>query len=312
MIRRPLAIGLLWLFGGVAIASEAPASGLAEPSPGSQETLSEDDPAPAPLQRRRYEEQAYDNPYAITPHRPNFLLPLSYGHRPDGRDLGTQAENLDQIEVKFQLSFKVAVWRDPLGLPADVYFAYTGRSFWQAYNSQLSSPFRDTNHEPEVFLVSRTDWRLGHWRDLNLRLGLNHQSNGQSLPRSRSWNRVYLGLSGRWGRFFVDALLWQRIQEKAKTGPDDPEGDDNPKIERTVGQGQLSLAWVVGNKTINLDWRNNLRRDNRGAVTAAFTYPLTPKLRGYVEAFSGYGETLIDYDRSNERLSLGIALSGWP
>ncbi len=307
---RGLAAFCLWLLAASTLAAQEPAG--AAPDRAADESSATAEEQPPPLQRRHYEDLAHENPYAITPHRPNFLLPISYTHRPDGRGLDAQPEDLDQIEVKFQLSFKVAVWRDPLSLPADLYFAYTGRSFWQAYNSQLSSPFRDTNHEPEVFLVSRGDWTLGAWRDLNLRVGLNHQSNGQSLPRSRSWNRVYLGLSGRWGRFFVDALLWQRIQEQAKTGPDDPEGDDNPDIERTVGQGRLSLAWVIGNKTINLDWRNNLRRDNRGALTAAFTYPLTPKLRGYVEAFTGYGETLIDYNHSNERLSLGIALSGWP
>lgn len=273
------------------------------------ESTSEDEPEPA--QRREYELSARQNPYAITPHRPNFLLPLSYSHRPDGEKLNLGGQ-LDHAEIKFQLSFKVAMWSDIMGWPMDMYFAYTGRSFWQAYNSDLSAPFRDTNHEPEIFLLSHQNWRLGPVKNLNARLGFNHQSNGQSVPLSRSWNRVYLGLSGRWRHFFADAMVWYRIPEKAKTAPDDPEGDDNPGIENTVGRAEFSLAWVTGRKTVNLNWRNNLRLNNKGAVTAAFTFPLNQQLKGYLELFSGYGETLLDYDRSNERLSLGIALNDWP
>ncbi len=264
-------------------------------------------------QRRQLELSARRNPYAITPHRPNYLLPLSWSRRPNGAPFGAADGDLDNLEVKFQLSFKVAVWEDPLSLPLDLFFAYTGRSFWQAYNEDESAPFRDTNHEPEVFLVSHQDWSIGSLRDVNLRLGFSHQSNGQPLPLSRSWNRVYLGASGRWRQFFLDMVIWDRIPEKAKKSPDDPKGDDNPGIERFIGNAQVSAGWVIGdNKSLRLSLRDNLRSDHRGALVAAFTYPLTDRLKGYVEFFTGYGETLIDYNSSNERLSLGISLSDWP
>ena len=263
--------------------------------------------------RREFELSARRNPYAITPHRPNYVLPLSWSHRPHGEPLGISDGSLNQFEMKFQLSFKVAVWEDPLSLPVDLFFAYTGRSFWQAYNRQQSAPFRDTNHEPEAFFATYKNWQIGPLRDLNLRLGFSHQSNGQALPLSRSWNRIYLGANGRWQRFFIDAVIWNRIPEAAKKSADDPEGDDNPNIERFVGNAELSLAWVIGKqKTMRLSWRDNLRRDHRGALTAAYTYPINSRLRGYIEFFSGYGETLLDYNRSNERLSWGIALSDWP
>lgn len=292
--------------------AQTPGVPLDAPAQGEAEGEAEDDPSLPQIQRRHYELSARANPYAISPHRPNYLLPASYSNRTHGQVFGVTDATLNHFEVKFQLSFKVAAWENVLSTQTDLYFAYTGRSFWQAYNSQVSSPFRDTNHEPELFLASHANWTLGPVRDLNLRLGFSHQSNGQPLPLSRSWNRVYVGANGRWRHFFVDLVLWQRLPEDPKTGPDDPEGDDNPGIEHTVGRGEMTVAWVVDDKTINLNWRNNLQRRNKGALTAAFTFPLNRRLKGYLEVFSGYGETLIDYNRSNERIGLGIALSDWP
>ena len=309
----------LSLFGGLALlvcssavqgaiqGAEKDASSLPD-----SEQSDDDSNALPQTQRRKLEMSMRRNPYAISPHRPNFMLPFSWSHRPSGEPFGLPNGELNHFEVKFQLSLKVAVWEDPFALPFDVYFAYTGRSFWQAYNDEKSSPFRDTNHEPEMFISSHGDWAIGPLRDLNIRLGFSHQSNGQPLPFSRSWNRVYLGANGRWKRFFVDAVIWDRIAEDPKTSADDPKGDDNPDIERFIGQGELVVGWVIGNKTVRVNWRNNLRADNHSALTAAFNYPLNDRLKGYVELFSGYGETLIDYNRTNERISFGIALSDWP
>lgn len=308
-IARQLKLGFL-LFGLLAATQPSAASETTSDSP--QDEAREAEQLPQ-AQRRKYELSAQRNPYAITPHRPNFLLPLSWSRRPNGTPFGISSDRLDELEVKFQLSFKVAVWQDPLSLPVDLFFAYTGRSFWQAYNDDESAPFRDTNHEPEAFFVTHENWQLGPVRDLNLRLGFSHQSNGQALPLSRSWNRVYLGATGRWRRFFIDAVIWDRIPEDPKTSPDDPKGDDNPNIERFVGQAEITSAWVIGkNKSLRLSLRNNLRSSYRGSLTAGFTYPLTDSLKGYVEFFTGYGETLIDYNYSNERLSLGIAITDWP
>jgi phospholipase A1 len=67
----------------------------------------------------------------------------------------------------------------------------------------ISRPFRTTDHEPEVMYVYPTDAQLPWgWRWRYSGLGVVHQSNGQSLPLSRSWNRVYLmtgmELDNRW------------------------------------------------------------------------------------------------------------------
>ena len=81
------------------------------------------------------------------------------------------------------------LWEDILGTNMDLWAAYTQLSFWQVYNTEFSSPFRETNYEPEILLNYRTDTDLWGLRSRFIQVGLNHQSNGRGRPLSRSWNR---------------------------------------------------------------------------------------------------------------------------
>jgi len=45
---------------------------------------------------------------------------------------------------------------------------------------------------------------------------------------------------------------------------------------------------------------------NKGAIRLDYSFPLTRHLTGLVQYFSGYGESLLDYNRPNNRFSIGM------
>ena len=93
--------------------------------------------------------------------------------------------DLQDIEAKFQLSFKTKFAENVFGDNGDVWMGYTQSSRWQVYNGENSRPFRETNYEPEVMLVFRNNYRIGGWNGRLAGIGINHQSNGRSDPLSR-------------------------------------------------------------------------------------------------------------------------------
>lgn len=264
--------------------------------------------------RGALEKSSEFNPFAVTSNRPNYLLPLSYHDSPNLAS--TNGNGLEErTEAKFQLSFKFPAWIDMFGTTGDLYLAYTGQFYWQAFDVDQSRPFRESNHEPELFVDFDADWNLFGVQFLGtidtVRIGLVHQSNGQDLPQSRSWNRVYAQFFWEYEDLLISFKPWVRIPDPDKESPDDPRGDDNPNIERFVGQMKTVVAWRNGNDTYSAVWRNNLRADNRGSLELGWSFPLTGRLRGYVQAFTGYGESLIDYDDAHNRIGVGLLLTDW-
>jgi phospholipase A1 len=253
--------------------------------------------------KRESETGAHD--FVITPHRPNYILPLTYNTSVNREPYGPDGDELQQVEIKFQISFKAPVDEDIFGGNGDLFFAYTQLSFWQAYNRDVSAPFRETNYEPEAFLQFDTNVPVLGLRNRLLTFGIVHQSNGRSEPLSRSWNRVYAEFVLDRGRFAMSVKPWYRLKEPAET-------DDNPDINRYLGPGELRIAYDWKKYVAAVMLRCNFRPGNiYGAVQLEGSFPLTKKLKGYVQYFYGYGETLIDYNARTSRIGIGILLTDW-
>lgn len=197
-----------------------------------------------------------------------------------------------------------------------LWFAYSQKSYWQVFNKELSRPFRSTDFEPEAIYIY--PHQIGLPFGWNYRLtgaGVVHQSNGQSLPLSRSWNRAYVfGAAEKQlspsSFLIVQAKVWRRFRESATD-------DDNPGIENFVGRGEFLADWQINPRnSLGVTLKHSLRSDAKGS--ARVDWMLAPKsspsysgLRYHVQLFNGYGDSLLDYNRRRTVLSLGLSLVDW-
>jgi phospholipase A1 len=70
--------------------------------------------------------------------------------------------------------------------------------------------------------------------------------------------------------------------------------------------------WLPGRAVATLTWRANFHHPEMGSKQLDWTYPVhqdQPQgLRWYVQVFSGYGETLLDYNHKQSSVVLGVTL----
>lgn len=227
-------------------------------------------------------------------YKPNYLMPVTWSD---------EAASGSDAEAQFQLSLKQRIGN------SHVFFGYTQTSFWRVWDSNDSRPFRETNFKPEVFYRLRAEKNpLG---PLDLDIGLEHQSNGESQPESRSWNRVYLRPTYKTRDWRVQLQVWARVFQKDEPStPDDPDGDDNPRMTDFMGHHQLQFDWrFAEERQLSLMSRYNFRESN-GALRLRYSEPTTAQgFHWFVQAFHGYGESLIDFDREISRIGIGVAIS---
>ena len=252
--------------------------------------------------RMEAEKATRNNPFVLSPHKQNYVLLASYNEHPNYEIYNIPRAEFDRVEMKFQLSFKMPVYEGVLGTDADLYAAYTQQSFWQAYNRHISSPFRETVHEPEMFLVVPNDWSVMGWKNSLMQFGFVHQSNGQGGYLSRSWNRLYANFLFEKDNFLIGLRPWHRIPDS---------DDDNPDITEFLGHYEMRGIYKRDDHTFSLMARNLF--ENRGHETfqVDWSFPLYKRWRGYVQYFSGYGESLVDYNADIKRFGVGLQLTDW-
>lgn len=249
---------------------------------------------------------------AFVQHRANYLLPVSYvdpiNNAPRSANFGREQlqEDFNNIEAKFQFSVRMPVLTGLFSERTNLWVAYTQLSFWQAYNSGESSPFRESNYEPEIFFSYQPGLSFGPASVDLVSLGFNHQSNGRSDPLSRSWNRIMANIVISNDRWILDLTPWYRIPES--------DGDDNnPDIHKYLGYGNYELTYKLpDDTTLGVMFRNNLDfDDNRSSFRLDYTFPLSESVSAYVQYYHGWGESLIDYNHHVKRIGVGITIANW-
>jgi len=226
----------------------------------------------------------------LTLHKELFMLPYTYSDEYNGR----------HTEALFQLSAKHRLF------DTRFYFAYTQISFWQAYDYRGSAPFRDTNYNPEIFYRLRPRaWGGGR---LGADAGFEHESNGQRVPLSRSWNLFYFAPWYQRGNLLAYVKVRYRVPEEGKTSPDDAEGDDNPDITDYLGYSDAHVFYrFAGEHMLHATMRGVIG-SGRGNASLAYSLPVPRGESSYfvLRLSHGYGESLMDYRKSISRIGIGI------
>lgn len=228
----------------------------------------------------------------------------------------TVAQDYRTTETRLQLSVRTKIAQ---GLLVDsteekdsLWLAYSQQSYWQVFTPQLSRPFRSTDHEPEIIYVAPLQSAdPERWRVRFGGVGAVHQSNGQALPLSRSWNRVYLMAGAERGPIQLHARVWTRIGE----GGD----DDNPGISNFIGRGELRAVWNASRRnTWAATVRHAFKSDGKGSVRLEWFRSLADDgigapggLQLHTQLFHGYGDSLLDFNRKRTVFSVGLSLAEW-
>jgi len=221
--------------------------------------------------------------------------------------------------VKFQLSFKYRMLNGDQERPGwlvrkvpaltNLYLGYTQTSLWDI--SAPSSPFYDTSYKPEFFYqwqrVNRHRW--ADWFTMDIQGGFQHASNGQDGDESRSMNVAYLMPTfylGNTDQFYF--RLAPRIYGYIGGM------DENPDLADYYGHVQLRamLGWADG---VQLSVIGTIGNEfDHGSAQLDLTYPLF-RLNGRnlavyldLQYFTGYGESLLDYDEYTSAFRAGFSL----
>ena len=154
---------------------------------------------------------------------------------------------------------------------------------------------------PELFVSYRPGIDLGggfQWNLLNV--GYNHQSNGRTDSLSRSWDASSPRSGWNTENFALLAKGWYAFNTK----------EDNPDITDFYGYGSLTGIYKWRDHSFSLMARGNLSK-GKGAAELTWMSPrLLGPLRAYVQGFTGYGESMIDYNWNQSTIGSGVALNG--
>ncbi len=259
--------------------------------------------------RLEQEAKNQESAFAIIPYKPTYILPFTFNQKIkdyQAYDEISDGDDSQRLELKFQISFKMPLATNIADRPVSLYFAYSQVSFWQAYNFDNSSPFRETNYEPELFAQWHKTYDLGAgWKFKAASIGFAHQSNGRAEPLSRSWNRLEAKFAAEKGNFVVVVNPWYRFNETESN-------DNNPDLLDYYGHVKITAAYKLEEHTLSLISRNNLESGfSKGSIEGSWSFPLHGRLRGYVQLFSGYGNSMIEYDEYTNTIGLGISMTDW-
>lgn len=254
--------------------------------------------------------------FGFNAYKSNFIMPVKVSNH--AYPSYVPSDRYETTEAEFQFSISYDLFSDLLGLGGIYGGAVTEHAFWQVYAT--SAPFREMVFNPELYALFPFRADLGIAAVKTFKVTFSHMSNGQGniekldvnkseypefdpywlKNRSRAWNYVSGVLRLQSGALLTDVTLWLRT--------DSGGADDNPDIIDYLGFGQLDFHYYYRKHLFDLMTRYN-PLTKRGAVQAGWSFPVYGRdsVYWYIKGFSGYGESLIDYDRHVNSIAFGFS-----
>ncbi len=239
-----------------------------------------------------------------------FFKEHFFGYEPFYFIAGPEVPNARfQVSLRYQLVNKEGWLAQKAPLVKGVNFAYTQTSLWDL--TSPSAPFFDTSYKPELlYLIQKVDG--GRWGDgfaLDLQGGVQHESNGKGGLDSRSLNIAYFRPTVTLGhedgfQLSLSPRTWVYVGDLR----------DNPDLTDYRGYADLraTVGWKRG---VQLATTGRIGDDGgRGSLQLDLTYPMMNLLAGslslylHAQYFSGYGESLLQYNQRSDSFRVGFGL----
>ncbi|MGO4918197.1 phospholipase A [Maribacter spongiicola] len=246
--------------------------------------------------------------FILTSYKPIYITAAKFSTNPNEFP---QAENSDKIldepsslnavESKFQISLKTKIFHGMFDGRMDLWMGYSQTAYWQIYNTERSRPFRELNYQPEIIANFPVKFPILGFETKMIGAAIIHESNGQSDPISRSWNRIAFHAAFEKGNWQVMLKPWIRIGSKI---------DDNENISDYIGRGEADITYDWGRQRFRAIARHslNLGDKSRGSLQLNWSFPIFENFNGHFQLFDGYGETLIDYNHRQTTFGIGVSL----
>ncbi len=216
-------------------------------------------------------------------------------------------------QSNFQFSFQYRLF-NPGGFLAQqapwiggFHLGYTQRAIWDLKDESI--PFEDTSYMPELFyLVPKIDLQMDRVSAFGIQSGIQHESNGEGGDDSRSTNYLYIQpilgihLAGPY-HLKVAPKIFTIFANEDETNPD---------LVDYIGYVNLELG-IFDPNGLALN-THSLWASEGPTVQLDLTYPMTrllgKSLNLYLQAqyFSGYAQTLINYNVRQSAFRLGVAI----
>jgi outer membrane phospholipase A len=220
--------------------------------------------------------------------------------------------NAPAAEFQLSLKYKLIDFKDDWDPLTHLYVAYTQTSFWDLLTKDPS--FYDTSYKPSIFLYYPDVFQKGFFQ-LDLQGGAEHESNGRGGTEERSFNTIYLQPKATVDlpynlQFFLQPRAWLYARV----------GDNNENIAHYHGYADLlaALTWLDPNSGERIQASTKLLVGDEGShvgllydlrfnvVGVPFLRKFNPSIQ--VQYFTGYGQTLVQYNQTSHALRAGLCL----